>query len=161
MARGRRTLNRRDLRAAAEAAERVDKDETEDEEEEEGDEDEEEEGDEEEGEGDEEEPEASEEEPEGGEEDDEEAPPKKKKAKPKPKAKPKAPKAKAPKRVRTPKTIRQKAVWIVYNNSHTAVARYEYKDKGDADAHAARLNADKKTTHFVQLIKEPWEEKKE
>jgi hypothetical protein len=51
--------------------------------------------------------------------------------------------------------------WGVFNNSHQMVAQYDYPKKADADAHAARLMADKKSTHFVQPVKEPIEEKKE
>ncbi len=54
-----------------------------------------------------------------------------------------------------------RVVWGVFNNSHQMVASYDYPMKSDAEAHAARLMADKKSTHFVQPIKEPIEEKKE
>jgi hypothetical protein len=142
----RRILNRRELRADYDAAERRkgDEEEGEEVEGEEGEEDEEEatgeeEGDEEEGEGDE-----------------EEAPPKKKKPvkepKPKPKAKP---------RTRTPKVTRMKVVWGVFNNSNQRVAVFDYPKRKEADEKAAQLTADKKSTHFVQPVKEPMEEKKE
>lgn len=159
---GRRILNRRDLRADFEAAERrkTDDEEVDEEEEEAGDEDEEAEGDSEAGEGDEEG--AAEDEDEGdvdseGDEDDE-APKKKKKKKvvkePKVKAKPKS-------RSRAAKVVRMKVVWGVFSNSNQRVATYDYPKKDEADAHAARLTTDKKSTHFVQPIKEPIEEKKE
>jgi hypothetical protein len=140
---GRRVLNRRDLRAQAEAAERL-ADETEDEDEAEDDEEEEAE-------------EAGEEE--GG--DEEEAPVVKKK---KPKAakvakvaKPKATKS----RSRTAKITRMKVVWGVFNNSNARVAVFDYPRRDEAYALAAKLTADKKSTHFVQPVKEPMEEKKE
>ena len=121
--------------------------------EEEGDEDEdEEEGDEEEEAGAEVEAETDEEGEEGGD-DDEDAPKKKKKPKAKPKPK--------PKRTRIAKVVRMRVVWGVFNNSHQMVASYDYPKKGDAEAHAAKLIADKKSTHFVQPVKEPIEEKKE
>ena len=121
--------------------------------EEEGDEDEdEEEGDEEEEAGAEAETETEEEGEEGGD-DDEDAPKKKKKPKPKPKPK--------PKRTRVAKVIRMRVIWGVFNNSHQMVASYDYPKKDEAEAHAAKLIADKKTTHFVQPVKEPIEEKKE
>ena len=121
--------------------------------EEEGDEDEdEEEGDEEEEAGAEVEAETDEEGEEGGD-DDEDAPKKKKKPKAKPKPK--------PKRTRVAKVVRMRVVWGVFNNSHQMVASYDYPKKGDAEAHAAKLIADKKSTHFVQPVKEPIEEKKE
>ena len=139
----RRILNRKDLRADYEAAERRKGDEGEElDEEEEGDEDEEEaEADEDAGDVDEE------------EDEEEEAPKKRKPAKePKPKTKP---------RSRSAKTTRMKVVWGVFNNSNQRVAVYDYPRRKDADAHAAQLTADKKSTHFVQPVKEPIEEKKE
>jgi hypothetical protein len=136
----RRILNRKDLRADFEAAERRKGDEEEVEAGEEEEEDEE---------GDEEE--VSEDE--GGDEDDEEAPKPKKKKAPAKEAK--------PKRVRTPKVVRQKAVWVVFDNSNKRIATYEYPKEKEARDHAAKLQADKRTTHFVQLLKEPMEEKKD
>ena len=91
-----------------------------------------------------------------GDEDDEDAP-KKKKPKAKVKAKPKP----KPKRTRAVKVTRMRVVWGVFNNSHQKVAEFDYPKKADADAHAAKLMADKKSTHFVQPIKEAIEEKKE
>ena len=142
----RRIVNRREKRAEVEAFERR-KDEDEEGEEEEEEEDEEEEGEEEEEDGEEEEEEGE------GDEEDEEAPkPKKKKAPAKPKAKPRA---------RAAKTTRMRVVWGVFNNSHQMVASYEYPKRHDADAHAARLTGEKRSTHFVQPVKEDIEEKKE
>ena len=141
----RRILNRKDLRADYEAAERrKGEDEEVDEEAEQDEESEEEE------EGDEESAEATDE-----DEDGEEAPKKRKPApepKPKPKAKP---------RSRAAKITRVKVVWGVFNNSNQRVAVYPYPKRKEADEHAARLTADKKSTHFVQPVKEPMEEKKE
>ncbi len=140
---GRRILNRKDLRADFEAAERRKQDDDEDVEEEEQEEEEEE------AEGEEEAPDADE------EEEEEEAPPKKRKAAPK------EPKAKAKPRSRTPKVIRMKLVWGVFNNSNQRVAVFDYPKRKEAEQHAAKLTADKKSTHFVQPVKEPIEEKKE
>jgi hypothetical protein len=137
----RRTLNHKELRADYEAAERrkQEGEEAEDEElEEDEDEDEEEASDEEEG--------------EAGDED-EEAPAKK------PAKKKAAPKEPKPKRVRTPKVVRQKVVWAVFNNSNQRVASFDYPKKKEAEDHAAKLSADKKQTFFVQPVKEPMEEK--
>jgi cobalamin biosynthesis protein CobT len=147
----RRILNRKDLRAASDAAERRKEDEEKEEEEEGEEEDEDEE------EGDEESDEASdeEEEPEEGEEDEdgEERPKKKKKvAAPKPKAKP---------RSRAAKVVRLRLVWGVFNNSNQCVKTFEYPRRKDADDHAAQLTADKRQTHFVQPVKEAIDEKKE
>jgi hypothetical protein len=137
----RRILNRKDLRADFEAAERrkqEDEDEVEEEDEESNDEDEAE------GEADEDEAE--------GEGDEEEAPVAKKKKKP-------APKEAKPKRVRTPKQVRMKVVWGVFNNSNQRVSTYEYSKKKEAEEHAAKLSLDKKSTFFIQPIKEPMDEK--
>jgi hypothetical protein len=90
---------------------------------------------------------------EGEDGEDEESPAKKKKAKAKPKPK--------PKRTRVAKVTRMRVLWGVFNNSHQIVASYDYPKKEEAEAHAARLMADKKTTHFVQPVKEPIEEKKD
>jgi hypothetical protein len=141
---GRRILNRKDLRADYDAAERRKQDDDEVEEEEEKDEDEE----------DEERAEGDEEEGEAAEEEEEEAPPvvaKKKKAPPKTtKAKP---------RSRAAKVTRMKIVWGVFNNSNARVATFDYPKRKDADDLAAKLTTDKKQTHFVQPVKEPFEEK--
>jgi hypothetical protein len=83
----------------------------------------------------------------------EEAPPKKKKPAKEPK--------KSKPRSRTAKAVRMRLVWGVFNNSNVRVATYEYKQKQEADEHAARLTADKKSTHFIQPVKEPIEEKKD
>jgi hypothetical protein len=152
---GRRILNRKELRADFDAAERRttkgDDEEVVDEEAESDEEEEEEEKSEEEGEGE------GEAEPEADADEDEEAPaPKKKKA-----VKVKAPKVAKPKRTRAAKVVRMRLVWGVFNNSHQCVATYEYPKRKDADAHAAKLTADKKNTHFVQPVKEAIEEKKE
>src|SRR5579871_1259939 len=138
----RRILNRKDLRADYEAAERRKSEDEEGEEEEEQDEEE-------------EEGELEEEGEESEDEDgDEEAPKKKKKPV-------KEPKAKTKPRSRAAKVTRMKVVWGVFNNSNQRVAVYEYPTRKEADEHAARLTADKKSTHFVQPVKEPIEEKKE
>jgi hypothetical protein len=148
MARSRRTLDRKALRADSEAAERrkSDDDVEEGEDEEESDEDEDEE----------EEAEASGDEEEGdeGEEGDEEEKPK---PKPKPKkkapAKPRATKA----RTRTPKVTRMKVVWGVFNNSHQMVEEFDYPRRRDAEELVAKLTTDKKSGHpfFLQPVKKP------
>lgn len=151
----RRTRNRMELRDQFDASERrKDEEETDEEEEEEEGDDDEEEGDEEEAAGDEEAEGDADAEGEG-EDDDEDAPKKKKKAKPKVKVvKPKS-------RARVAKVIRMRVVWGVFNNSHQCVATYEYPKRDEADQHATRLTTDKRSTHFVQPVKEPIEEKKE
>ncbi len=143
-----RIRNRKELRADYDAAERRQADaetpeteeevEEEDEDEEEGEEGEEAEGDE-----------------EVGEDEDEEGAPKKKKKKKV------VVKVVKPKRTRAAKVIRMKVVWGVFSNSNQRVAVYDYPKKKEAEEHAARLTTDKKSTHFVQPVKEPIEEKKE
>lgn len=142
---GRRILNRKDLRADYEAAERRKSEDEVDEAEDEVEEDDEEE------EGDEEEAEEEEEAVADEEEAEEEAPPKKKKKAP---AKPRT-------RTRTPKITRMKVIWAVFNNSNQRVATFDYPKRKEADDLAAKLTNDKKSTHFVQPIKEPMEEKKD
>ncbi len=140
----RRIVNRMEKRAEVEAFERrKDEDEDEGEEEEEGEEED----------GDEEEEAEGEEEEEEGDEEEEEAPKKKKpKAPAKPKAKP---------RSRAAKTTRMRVVWRVFTNSQQKVADYEYPRRAEAIAHAERLTAEKRSTHFVQPVKEPIVEEKE
>ena len=134
----RRTLNYKELRAEHDAAERRKQEEEEVEE-----------GDEEEAEDD--EAEAGDEAEEGDEEEaeDEEVPVKKKKVVKEPK----------PKRTRTPKQVRQKVVWVVFNNSNQKVQTFEYPRKKEADEYAAKMAAEKKSTFFVQPVKEPMEDK--
>ncbi|HMC89535.1 MAG TPA: hypothetical protein VKI17_08300, partial [Gemmataceae bacterium] len=100
------------------------------------------------------------EEVEADEDEDEEAPPKKKK-KPVAKEKEPKPKAKPKSRSRSAKVVRMKVVWGVFNNSNQRVAVYDYPKRKEAQDHATKLTADKKSTHFVQPVKEPIEEKKE
>jgi len=154
----RRILNRKDLRADFDAAERRKTDEDDDQEEDEEAED----GDEEEAEGEDEAGEEDEaEEGAGDGEDEEETPKKKKPAKAAKPAKPPKPVKAKTTRTRTPKVVRMKVVWGVFNNSNQRVAVYDYPKRKEADDHAAKLTADKKSTHFVQPVKEPLEEKKE
>jgi hypothetical protein len=133
----RRTLNRKDLRADYDAAERRQHEEERAETEEDGDEvsGEEEERDELDAEGD-EEPEEK---------------PKKSAAKP----------ARSRSRARPAKITRLKVVWGVFNNANQRVAVFNYAQRREADELAAKLKADKKVTHFVQPVKEPLEEKTE
>jgi hypothetical protein len=138
---GRRILNRKDLRADYEAAERrkeevVDEEEETDEEEDEAEE------------------QGDEDVDEQEEIDEDEAAPKKRKPAKEPKPKPKP-------RSRSAKVIRMKVVWGVFNNSNQRIAVYDYPKRKEAEEHASRLTADKKSTHFVQPVKEPMEEKKE
>jgi hypothetical protein len=62
---------------------------------------------------------------------------------------------------RTAKVTRMKVVWAVFNNSNQRVAVFDYKQRQEAEELASKLRADKKSTHFVQPVKEPLEEKPE
>jgi hypothetical protein len=136
----RRTQNRYELRAAAEAAERratASEEEDQDDETEDADRD------------------AAEDDAAEGEEDEEAV------ARPAKPAKKKAPREKTTKaRSRASKSIRLRASWGVFNNSNQRVATFEYPRRAEADALVAKLMTEKKSAHFVQLIKEPIEEKK-
>ena len=145
----RRIVNRKEMRADFDAAERrkketaEERDESEEEEgeDEDEDEDQDEEGNEEKGESESE-----------AEDEQEEPAPKKKKAPAKPRS-----------RSRVAKVPRMKAVWGVFNNSNARVAVYEYPKRKEAEEHAAKLAAAKNPPQpfFVQPVKEPVEEKKE
>lgn len=132
----RRTLNRRELRENADAAERKVKDDNSESAESDEEEDEEEDA------------QAEEE----SSDDDEEAAPK-----PKPKAKPKK-KAPAKPRTRTVKVVRLRAVWAVLDNSSKRIETFPYNQKAAAEQFVAEKSVDKKN-YYLQLLKEPWEEK--
>jgi hypothetical protein len=154
MARSRRTLDRRSLREQSDAAERKkpedEVEETEDEEEDDEDEEEEE---------DSEAAESDDSDEEGDEDDDDEEKPKPKKKK---KAAPK-PRAPRPSRARTPKIVRMRIVWGVFNNSHQMVQEFEYPNRKQAEELAHKLTNDKKSGHpfFLQPVKKPIEKEKE
>ena len=126
-----RTLNRGDLRAQAEAAEARDKN-TEAVEDEE-----------------------VEDEADDDDDGDDEDGPKKKKAKPKPKAAPKAKKPAAPRKARTPKEVRMKAVWVVFDNGSKRLKEFAYPNKADAEKFLAEKFEEKKGTFYISLVKEP------
>ena len=144
----RRIMNRKELRADFDAAQRRKKDEAKEPAAEEEAEDEEDEEEDEEGE--EKEKAEGDSESEDEEEAEEAPPPKKKKAPAKPRS-----------RSRVAKIPRMKAIWGVFNNSNQRVAVFEYPKRKEADDLAAKLKNDKKSTHFVQMVKEPIEEKKD
>ena len=145
----RRILNRKDLRAANDAAERrlVDDEEVVDEEAGDEEEDEEEKG----------EADADvDTDVEADEDEDAPVVPKKKKAAPKVKVK-------GQYRVtRKAKVTRLKVVLGRFQQQGTSAwPATPIRKKAEAEAHAAKLTADKRNTHFVQPVKEPIEEKKE
>ena len=137
----RRILNRKDLRADFEAAERRKQEDETEEEEEDDDEagDEAEDGVESEDDGD-------------AEEEEEEAPKKKKKV---------VAKEPKPKRSRAAKQVRMKVIWGVFNNSNQCVAKFDYPKRKEAEDHAAKLAAAKTPpqSFFIQPVKEPIEDK--
>lgn len=65
-----------------------------------------------------------------------------------------AEKKKPVKRVRTPKEVRLKAFWGVFNQSLRRVALYEFNERKQADKKAAELTKSGKSPHFVQPVKE-------
>lgn len=65
-----------------------------------------------------------------------------------------APAAKKKSRVKTPKEVRLKAFWGVFNQSMKRIALYEYSQRKQAEKKAAELSASQKTPHFVQPVKE-------
>ncbi len=143
-----RIRNRRELRAAYDAAERRE----EDEKKVKGEDDEDEAEDEDEDEDEAEEEESGEDEDSGEDEEDEDED---EEGERKPKKKKKPVKEVKPKRTRAAKVIRQKAVWVVFNNSHAQVATFDYPKKKEAEEHAAKLKAESKTnqSYFVQMMK--------
>jgi cell wall-associated NlpC family hydrolase len=131
-----RTMNRSDLRAQAEAAEARDADKEKDEEEE-----------------------VEEEADDAGDDDsgdDEDGAPKKKKPKAK---KPAAPKKKAAPRKKVVKEVRMRAVWVVLDNGSKRLKEFAYPNKADAEKFMAERAEEKKGTYYIQLVKEPLEEK--
>ncbi len=61
-------------------------------------------------------------------------------------------------RAKTPKEVRLKAFWGVFNQSMKCITKFEYSERKYADKKAGELTATGKSPHFVQLIKEPVEE---
>ena len=87
----------------------------------------------------------------GGDDDDEDAPKKKKKV-----VKKVVVKKAAPKRVRVPKEVRMKAVWVVLDNSSKRVGTFPFAQKKEAEQAMAKKLEDK-PGFYIQLIKEPLE----
>jgi len=57
-------------------------------------------------------------------------------------------------RAKTPKEVRLKAFWGVFNQSMKRVALFEYSERAAADKKAQDLSTSQKTPHFVQPVKE-------
>jgi hypothetical protein len=79
------------------------------------------------------------------------------KKKKKPAKKKAAPKVKKPavKRTRVPKEVRQRAFWIVFDNSNKEVEAFPFNDKPGAEALLARKIQEKegKATFYLNLVK--------
>ena len=148
MAGRKRTINRKEQRADYEEETEKAEEEGLEEEEEEGE-------DEEEGEEEEAEAEAEEaDDDDGGGDDDDEDAPKKKKKKPKPK------KAPAPKRARsTKKVVRQKAVWVIFDNSSKQIETFPFNQRNAAEKLLVEKQEDPKKGYYLQMVKVPLEEK--
>ena len=82
-------------------------------------------------------------------------------AAPKKKRKAAVPKEPRPKRTCTPKVVRQRVIWAVFDNSNRRVRDFPYPQKQEAEEHAKKMMAEKGSTYFVQPVKEQIEEKKE
>ena len=67
-------------------------------------------------------------------------------------------KAKRKSRAKTPKEVRLKAFWGVFNQSLRRISLFEYSQREQADKKAADLSESGKSPHFVQLVKEVIEE---
>jgi hypothetical protein len=68
-----------------------------------------------------------------------------------------APKTARPKRAT--KSVRQRVVWGVFNNSNARVETFPFPQKKEAEEYAAKLKAEKGATFFVQPVKEPIEDR--
>jgi hypothetical protein len=73
-------------------------------------------------------------------------------------AKPKKAPAKRKSRSKTAKEVRLKAFWGVFNQSMKCVTKFEYNERKYADKKANEMTASGKSPHFVQLLKEVFEE---
>ena len=74
--------------------------------------------------------------------------------KPKTAKKKAAGKTKRKSRAKTPKEVRLKAFWGVFNQSMKRVSVFEYNQRKQADQKATELTTNQKTPYFVQLVKE-------
>ncbi|MBY0232608.1 MAG: hypothetical protein K2W96_25285 [Gemmataceae bacterium] len=71
-------------------------------------------------------------------------------------AKKKAPGTAKPRAKKAAKNVRKRLVWVVYDNSNKPIAKFPYTQRKEADEKAEQMKADKKTTYFVQPVKEDW-----
>ena len=61
-------------------------------------------------------------------------------------------------RTKTPKEVRLKAFWGVFNQSMRRISLFEYSQKAEAQKKASEMSESQKSPHFVQLVKEVIEE---
>lgn len=74
------------------------------------------------------------------------------------KAKEKGPPKPRKSKARAPKIpLRMRFVWTIFTNSYQPVAKFDYANKAEADAQAAKLTTEKRVPHFVIAVKEPME----
>jgi hypothetical protein len=74
------------------------------------------------------------------------------------KAKKKKAPAKEPRpRKKVQKATRKRVVWVVFDNSNKKIQTFEYTRKQEAEDLATRLTTEKKSTYFVQPVKEDME----
>ena len=71
------------------------------------------------------------------------------------KKKPAKKKAAAPKRTRTPKVVRMKAVWVIFDNSSKPYETFAYSERAKAEERLAELNVEKKDkgAYYLQMQK--------
>ena len=94
-----------------------------------------------------------------GEDDAEDGPKKKKKkAKVKAPAKVKVKKAPAKRKPKVVKEVRQRAIWVVFDNGSKRVGTFPYAQRKEAEELMAAKIEEKKATFFILLVKEPIEE---
>lgn len=62
--------------------------------------------------------------------------------------------AKRKSRAKTPKEVRLKAFWGVFNQSMKRVALFEYSQRKQAEKKANELSTSQKSPHFIQPVKE-------
>ena len=95
----------------------------------------------------------------GDDDDDEDGPKKKKKkAKVKAPAKVKVKKAPAKRKPKVVKEVRQRAIWVVFDNASKRVGTFPYSQRKEAEELMAAKIEEKKATFFILLVKEPIEE---
>lgn len=73
------------------------------------------------------------------------------------KAKKKSPKPATSKRSRAAKETRYRAVWVIFDNSSKRVETFPYNKKKEAEEFLAKKIEEKKSTYYMNLVKDPYE----